>query len=525
MSVSISDKIHDEFIEPISRLVNFMCNEEISSWKSDRTAINKTIITTLNLINLNGSYHEKIIEDTKYRVKGRFDLCAANAIFAYLYHKHIERKNRKQKELSEQLEIIIKLIEDSGTGEESAKDVIIDIDQFIKSEHEHYTGFHPALYYLLFIYAYCLSIAVNDQINDDYLLFDDFTDPYDMKTGKWSNRETTRRYQRMDIVEKFILEYGKRHGRSVDATIIKNITSSYNGFINVSPFGISEKNQMYGYSPSMHYLMLLVILTNYHTEAEKWKAKKWKMKGKEYERVGIIKLINLLIESNFNVIRLPSYIGNIINEKYYKRKLNPKELHDLHILLQAREFFRNPDLINDLFWVSKLKGFAAPLSNKTHCPINAQIQALTTPNCFKNTFGIFFDYDFRNTNIYYHATPKYLGADLHFIYVATCNNPSGKTLYHIIDDDNFNIDMKITKTEMIYLNTIPAEFQGNDLESLLKDFDHSGDLLTYSEMKGGHTAIELFELIIILIVIIIVIVVAIYVVKRFTMKRPCEKYN
>jgi hypothetical protein len=43
-----------------------------------------------------------------------------------------------------------------------------------------------------------------------------------------------------------------------------------------------------------------------------------------------------------------------------------------------------------------------------------------------------------------------------------------------------------------------------------------------NKLKGGHTAIELFDLIIILIGIIIIIVVAIYVINRFTKKRPCQ---
>ena len=51
------------------------------------------------------------------------------------------------------------------------------------------------------------------------------------------------------------------------------------------------------------------------------------------------------------------------------------------------------------------------------------------------------------------------------------------------------------------------------------------DTVTYPEyviVQGGHTAIELFELILIMIIIVVIIVVVIYGVDRLSLKRPCD---
>lgn len=58
-----------------------------------------------------------------------------------------------------------------------------------------------------------------------------------------------------------------------------------------------------------------------------------------------------------------------------------------------------------------------------------------------------------------------------------------------------------------------------------EDNNNNTNTVTYPQyviVQGGHTAIELFELILIMIIIVIIIVVMIYGVNQYTMKRPCQ---
>ena len=82
-----------------------------------------------------------------------------------------------------------------------------------------------------------------------------------------------------------------------------------------------------------------------------------------------------------------------------------------------------------------------------------------------------------------------------------------------------------------FLSALFGKVKENDPDAIIysKYIDENNvnntDTVTYPEyviVQGGHTAIELFELILIMIIIVVIIVVVIYGVDRFSLKRPCD---
>ena len=220
---SKSPELYDDFILPISNLIGDICRFSINDWIINRKTINKMIAETFktiegkfdtkNLKQNKDKFHNAIITDRIYRVKGFSGLSTANATFAYLYDKYLKQKTVDQKPINKQFDVINDIINVFCPGNEDQDKITYTlhaIKAFIMSSEN--TGYHPVLFYLVFMYGYCLYITyfVNTTIEagNDCPILDTFYIS-DIRVGEepWMNKV---------FVKNFINGYYTQHKWNFD---------------------------------------------------------------------------------------------------------------------------------------------------------------------------------------------------------------------------------------------------------------------------------------------------------------------
>lgn len=507
---SKSPELYGDFIRPISNLIGDICSESIITWKDNRQTINTKIENVLKIIEekaiKNKEFHEFIISDRNYRVKGNFGLSAPNAVFAYLYDNYIKDKTilqdrMTQRPLTEQLKVIMNLIRVNRNDKDSMNCIgwtINGIINFIKEDPK--TGYHPLLYYLVFIYAYCLFVTffsagiVEDGINE-HLLNILYMTRTEYGIEPMTNEEVVK-----EFITNYYQERNWKHRIKQEDNIIGKIYIEYTLQL---PLINSMNVSMTARDRAINSLIILMTIMYYYSIPDETR----RPQQFRTDRECIFYLMEQLSIANFNVKEIDNVLNYIVN-------VNEKTF--------VSNFFGNRELFNVLseLYLQQIVPILQENLSAKHS-IKKFIHLLSEPKYLKETIGKFIDnHNYRAANIYHY--------NRNYVYIPLKGNN------HIAITDNiFNENMQpITGLETIEFENNPGYIRKATLDDLLIELKSGQGNPQFVIFQGGHTAIELFELIIILIAIIIVIVVAIYVVKRFTLKRPCQmvdtthqKYN
>ena len=494
---SKSPELYDDFILPISNLIGDICRFSINDWIINRKTINKMIAETFktiegkfdtkNLKQNKDKFHNAIITDRIYRVKGFSGLSTANATFAYLYDKYLKQKTVDQKPINKQFDVINDIINVFCPGNEDQDKITYTlhaIKAFIMSSEN--TGYHPVLFYLVFMYGYCLYITyfVNTTIEagNDCPILDTFYIS-DIRVGEepWMNKV---------FVKNFINGYYTQHKWNFDELNVSTDEIYDKYWIHSQPIMWDEV--MTPRDKAINCLIILLTIMYYYS-----KPRNQRQLQQIPDNEWIVHLKTCLLSAEYNILAIKDVL------KYSQ--------YDETVISFVIDFFKDPELSKELkkLYVQQIiPTLTENIQNQR--PINTLFNFLSKSKYYKEIFSFFFEEsNFRAANIYYN--------DFRYVYIPFIENK-----YIAVYDDIFDQSMKQYRDmPTVNFGENRQYARSTDLNTLLENISEFG----LYQLKGGHTAIELFELIIILIVIIIVIVVAIYVVKRFTMKRPCQKYN
>ena len=221
-------KLYDNFILPISNLIDKLLLHTIDDWKNNRSNIDSDIKNVLE--NIIPKKQKDFIElnavikrNRNYRVKGNSSLSTINAFFAYLYDNYIKRKTNNQLELDQQIKGVLEVITmgQGFIGSECNKigTEMSTLNSFIMSPR--FTGYHPVLFYLVFIYNYCVSITYNVAVGDSSPIFKHFYYLAGPDMTAWIAASGVREYIRN--------YYQKQHWNSTEANvnIIEEIYKKY----------------------------------------------------------------------------------------------------------------------------------------------------------------------------------------------------------------------------------------------------------------------------------------------------------